>query len=170
MHSISVRACGVIVAAAWGAVACGVSGQQPAVSATPASQVATPPETRTPSVVCLATVDGNVRLYRLHRSTPGADGVAEWHLTMTEPASKAAPVDVPLPGAVAAVLADNARLSYRSASGVTVQLDTSADGARLDVSVRPGAERDGAGLLPPGSERIDTGGAVRLPPCRIDAP
>ena len=89
---------------------------------------------------------------------------------MTEPASKRPPLELPLPGAAPAVMAQHVRLAYRSANGgVMVTLDSSGDAAVLDVYVNYELEVNVDASLTPEIDRLNTHGAVRLPPCRVDA-
>lgn len=160
MRRIAIRVWARAVFATCLASGCGVAGQQPEAQSPLAAPVSPPRVTR--AVVCLATVGETVRLYQVRYlvADDGRDG--EWRLSMTDPASTGAPLDVALPGATPVVAAASATLVYRSlAAGVAVRLETSAAGATLDVAVDPAHT--------PGGERMSTGGIVRLPPCRIDA-
>lgn len=160
MRRIAIRAWARAVFATCLASGCGVAGQQPEAPPPPVAPVSPPRVTR--AVVCLARVGETVRVYQLRYlvADDGRDG--EWRLSMTDPASTGAPLDLALPGAAPVLAAASATLVYRSpAAGVAVRLEASAAGATLDVAV------DSAHT--PGGERMSTGGSVRVPPCRIDA-
>lgn len=155
-----------LVATSWFAAACGVSGQQPPPAPAPKAQGET---ARPRAVVCLATVSDTVRIYRLHEADRAGGPGREWRLTMTEPASKRPPLVLTLPGAAPAVMAQQVRLSYRSGNGgVMVTLDSSGDAASLDVYVNYELEVNIDASLAPEVDRLNTHGAVKLPPCRVD--
>ncbi len=155
-----------LVAMSWCAGACGVSGQQPAASSAPAAQGARAPAR---AVVCLVTVSESVRMYRLHEADRLRGTGREWRLTMTEPASKRPPLVLPLPGAAPDITAKNARLSYRSGDGgLVVNLDSSGGAAWLEVKVDVAVAGGIDATLAPEIGRLNTPGAVRLPPCRVE--
>lgn len=156
-----------IAAVSWFAAACGAAGYQATASSPAAVQrEVTPPR----AVVCLAAVSDGVRVYRLHEADLEGGARREWRLTMTEPASKRPPLVVSLPGAVPVVTAGNVRLAYRSRNGgLVLALDSSGAGASLDISVKLDLAVHDDAPLTPEINRFDTRGAVRLPPCRVEA-
>ena len=144
-------------------MACGVSGQKPAGTAAETS-IREGPITPAASVVCLATIDGTVRMYRLHKQHT-------WMLTMVNPAGANAPVELPLPGAEPALLATNARLTYRGYDGaVALSIDSSASGASLDLRFDPNVTGAAAKSIPDGVVRFATAASLAIPPCRIVPP
>lgn len=147
-----------LVLLAVAAAACGAAGQEPGSTSPPATPVV-PPAAPTRVVVCLPSVGATVRVYRLFY-VPAPEAAAGWRLAMTEPATRDAPIEVPLPGAEPAITPSRVRLDYQSPDGVSIALDTSSDGASLDIAAGPQAG--------PHLARLATGGPVRLPPCRVE--
>ncbi len=144
-------------------MACGVSGQKSTSTAAAVSN-REGPATPTTSVVCLATIDGTVRMYRLHKQHT-------WMLTMANPAAANAPVELSLPGAEPALLATNAKLTYRGYGGaLAFSLDSSASGASLDLRVDANVPDEAARAIPEGVIRYATAAALAIPPCRIVPP
>jgi hypothetical protein len=119
-------------------------------------------------VVCRVKDDPDARVFALRESaSPGGRG-RRWQLSMRDRQTKDGWILVALPGAMPAITADSARLSYRNANGGRqVDLEVGPSASRLDVWVDYGLDVNIEPDLDPRVDRLNTHGPITALACTI---